>query len=122
MVARDVLPSSLKEMGANVDVLPIYKTFRPRGLEKKLKKEFKKGIDAVLFTSSSTVHNLFKVKDSKKMLKDIPIGVIGPVTAETLRSYGFELSFMPKRYTAKNLFQELIKFFENKDNLRKIYK
>jgi uroporphyrinogen III methyltransferase/synthase len=109
-VAREVLPEQLKNMGANVHVLPIYRTVKPGGLKKKIYEELKKGVDMVVFTSSSTVKNFMEVKGIKRFL-NLPVAVIGPVTAETLMRYGLKPSVMPKKYTAKSLVKEIAKFF-----------
>jgi uroporphyrinogen III methyltransferase/synthase len=109
-VAREVLPEQLKNMGAKVHVLPIYRTVKPRGLQKRIYEELKKGVDMVVFTSSSTVKNFMEIKGIKKFL-NIPFAVIGPVTAETLTKYGFKPSVMPEKYTAKSLVKEISKFF-----------
>jgi len=110
-VAREVLPEQLKIMGARVHILPIYRTVKPRGLKKKIFEELKKGVDVIVFTSSSTVKNFMEIRGIKKFLH-LPIAVIGPVTAETLMQYGFKPSIMPKKYTAKSLVREIAKFFK----------
>jgi len=109
-VAREVLPEQLKSMGAKVHILPIYRTVKPRGLKKKIHGELKKGVDMVVFTSSSTVKNFMEIRGIKKFL-NLPVAVIGPVTAETLMKYGLKPTVMPKKYTTKSLVKEITKFF-----------
>ncbi len=109
-VAREVLPEELKNMGAEVHLLPIYRTVKPRGFEKRVYEEMKKGIDMVVFTSPSTVKNFMSIKGIKKILK-VPLAVIGPITREALSDYGLEPSIMPRKYTAESLVKEISKFF-----------
>lgn len=109
-VAREILPEELKNMGANVEVLPTYRTVKPKGLRKRILKELMRGVDMVVFTSSSTVKNFMEIKEVRKILK-VPIAVIGPITAETLMKYGFKPSVIPNKYTAESLVKEIAKFF-----------
>ena len=57
-VARETLPEQLRENGATVDVIPVYRTIAPEADLNRLKARIESGaIDAVTFTSSSTVRN-----------------------------------------------------------------
>ena len=75
-VARDVLPKGLRKMGAHVDVVETYRTIKPRGGSKKLRLLLSDGkVDAVTFTSSSTVNHfvdLLKQEDWKRLLRRRP--------------------------------------------------
>ena len=75
--ARDVLPKGLRELGAEVDVVEVYRTVKPRGGAKRLRRLLTEGkIDVITFTSSSTVNHfaeLLKKEDLKKMLKASPL-------------------------------------------------
>ena len=101
--ARDILPKGLKKMGAEVDVVAVYRTIRPRGGSKRLKKILAEGrIDVIAFTSSSTVNHfaeLVKKEDLKEVLKRIAIACIGPVTARTAKEWGMKVKTQPKQYT-----------------------
>lgn len=87
--ARDVLPDSLRERGALVDVAPVYRTVTGAGDEAVSRRLREGTVDVVTFTSSSTVSNFLKLAGE-------PVGErpafltasIGPVTSETLRSSG----------------------------------
>ena len=53
-----MLPEQLREKGATVDVIPVYRTIAPEADLNRLKAHIESGaIDAVTFTSSSTVRN-----------------------------------------------------------------
>ncbi|NIQ04039.1 MAG: uroporphyrinogen-III C-methyltransferase, partial [Nitrospinaceae bacterium] len=55
-VARETLPDELRQRGAVIDVAPAYRTVRPDTDSAELKRRLQEGrIDAVTFTSSSTV-------------------------------------------------------------------
>ena len=59
-IARDVIPEALTAAGARVDVVDAYQTVVPTGSEQKVREIFgptQYAIDAVTFTSSSTVKN-----------------------------------------------------------------
>ena len=105
--ARDILPKGLRKMGAEVDVVEVYRTVKPEGGSRKLRKLLTEGkIDVVTFTSSSTVNHfveLLKKEDLKELLKGIVIACIGPVTARTAKEWGLKVQIQPKEYTIPGL-------------------
>jgi len=117
-VARDVLPKGLRKMGAEVDVVEVYRTVKPRGGSKRLKQLLTDGrINAITFTSSSTVNHfaeLLKKEDLKKLLKGIVIACIGSVTARTAKGWGMRVHIQPKQYTIPALTQAIGKYFSKK--------
>ncbi|MEK7773141.1 MAG: uroporphyrinogen-III C-methyltransferase, partial [Deltaproteobacteria bacterium] len=98
--AREVLPVEIKRLGGSIDVVAAYKTVRPKKEAGELKKLLVNGrIDIVTFTSSSTVTNflsLFKKAEVGELLKGVRIACIGPITADTAKSYGLNADIMPK--------------------------
>ena len=116
--ARDVLPKGLRKMGGMVDVLEVYQTVRPKGGVKRLRKLLsEERIDAITFTSSSTVDHfveLLKGMDLKKALKDIAIACIEPVTSQTARERGMKVHIQPKEYTIPGLTRAIAKYFGKK--------
>ena len=113
--ARDILPRGLRRMGAEVDVVEAYRTVRPKGGSKRLKQFLSEDkIDAITFTSSSTVNHfaeLLKKEDLKKRLKGIAIACIGPVTAKRAKGWGMKVHIQPKQYTIPGLSQAIAKYF-----------
>lgn len=113
--ARDILPKGLRKMGAEVAVVEVYRTVKPKGGAKKLKQLLKEGrIDVVTFTSSSTVNHfaeLLKKEELKKLLKGIAIASIGPVTAKTVKERGLKVQIQPKQYTIPGLTQAIAQYF-----------
>jgi uroporphyrinogen III methyltransferase/synthase len=86
--AREVLPEGLREMGAEVLVMPLYRTVPVTPDEATL--EAAASADAITFTSASTVTNL---------LAAVPGGLpgvagisIGPVTSGAMREAGIEVA------------------------------
>ena len=114
--ARDILPKGLEKMGAEVDVVAVYRTIRPRGGSKRLNRLLTEGeIDAIAFTSSSTVNHfaeLLKKEDLKKLLKGIAIACIGPVTAETAKGWGLRVQIQPKQYTIRGLTRAIADYYK----------
>lgn len=93
--ARDILPRGLRKLGAEVDVVEVYRTVKPKGGSKKLSELLRdRKIDVIAFTSSSTVNHfaeLLKKESLKKLLKGIAIASIGPVTAKTAKGWGLKV-------------------------------
>ena len=114
--ARDVLPEGLKDLGAEVDVVAVYRTIRPRAGSKRLRRLLTEGeIDVVAFTSSSTVNHfakLLKKEDLKKLLKGIAIACIGPVTARTAVDWGWKVQIQPKQYTIPGLTRAIADYYK----------
>jgi uroporphyrinogen III methyltransferase/synthase len=113
--ARDILPKGLRKMGAEVDVVEAYRTLRPKGGSKKLKKILKDGkMDVITFTSSSTVNHfaeLLKKENLKKLLREIAIACIGPVTARTVKEWGLKTQIQPRQYTIPGLTRAIVEYF-----------
>ena len=117
-IARDVLPKGLRKMGAELDVVEVYRTLKPRGGSKKLMRLLEEDqMDVVTFTSSSTVNHfveLLKKENLKKCLKGPVIACIGPVAARTAESWGMKVEIQPKEYTIPALTQAIAKYFAGK--------
>jgi uroporphyrinogen III methyltransferase/synthase len=120
--ARDVLPEGLRRMGARVEVIEAYRTIRPEGGSRRLKRLLKKkGVDAITFTSSSTVSHfvdLLKKEDLKSILKGIAIACIGPVTARTVKEAGLKVHIQPKEYTIPGLTRAIAGYFVKITNIQ----
>ncbi|HEY3174996.1 MAG TPA: uroporphyrinogen-III synthase [Candidatus Polarisedimenticolia bacterium] len=87
-VARDLLPDRLREAGALVDVVAVYRTV-PVPVEREVLDLIRDGgVDAITFTSSSTVSYLLAGVGGASTLKGLVIAAIGPVTARSAREAG----------------------------------
>lgn len=95
-VAREVLPDSLRDAGAEVDVVPAYQNLppEPREVERIQSLVDPAESDAILFTSSSTVQNLFDVlgDDAAQRLNALDLFSIGPVTTQTAERLGLRIA------------------------------
>ncbi len=116
--ARDVLPDGLEKKGALVEVTPVYQTLRPSraGVETIEKSFLDKSIDAVTFTSSSTVNHfmeMFEGADIKELLQGTLIASIGPITSNTLTHHGLRASIEAREYTIDGLIKALMNYYGN---------
>jgi len=109
--ARRILPESLREAGALVDEVEVYRTVKPAQGKTSLEAILKKGVDVVVFTSSSTVRNFMELLPDESVMNGVKIAIIGPVTAETARNYGLEPTIMPAEYTIPSLVQAIVEHF-----------
>jgi uroporphyrinogen-III synthase len=93
--ARDVLPAALCAAGAEVAIAPAYRTVMPEGSLEKMRAVFAAadcGVDAVTFTSSSSVRNFFALLDAAGVVlpQSVLRASIGPITSAALREFGYE--------------------------------
>ena len=86
---RDVLIHQLTEAGAEVTLAPAYRTVIPPDSADRLRRELPT-VDAITFTSSSSVTNLFALIESAGLAlpPNVVLASIGPVTSTTLREHG----------------------------------
>jgi len=104
--AREVLPEELRAHGALVDVVPAYRTAPGAGDPAVLARLRAGDVDAVTFTSSSTVKNFVRLVGDLD-LSSVIIACIGPVTAKTARELGLTVSVEPEEYTVPALVEAL---------------
>jgi uroporphyrinogen III methyltransferase / synthase len=111
-VAREALPDLLRQKGAReVVVAAAYKTIKPRNAQVgRIRELLSAGrIDLVTFTSSSTVDNFCELIGP--LPRPTKAAVIGPITAETARSRGFEVVISPSDYTVPALTAAVVDYF-----------
>ena len=104
-VAREILPDTLKNFGADVTIAPVYKTLP----EKVTDIDFD-SIDLATFTSSSTVEN-FVAAYGVNALKKFPSAAIGTITAQTLKKFGVEAKIIAETFTIDGLVAAIEKFY-----------
>ena len=90
----------MREFGATVDVIPVYRTIAPAVDVASLTLQFHDGqVALVTFTSSSTVRNFVEVFGGRDVVKPLVaqavIACIGPITARTAEEYGLTVTVMP---------------------------
>ncbi len=116
-VARDVIPHELRKAGAQVDVVEAYETIVPRSSRARLRaalKNPKKRPHVVTFTSSSTVRNFVELlgpaqKARHRLLAEIRMASIGPVTSQTLRELGLPVDISAKEFTIPGLIKVIVR-------------
>jgi uroporphyrinogen III methyltransferase/synthase len=115
LVGRDVLPKSLEQVGARVDIVPTYRTVLPLNLDRgKLGAMLSGSADCIAFTSSSTVKNLallFDTHDLSQALSGLAIACIGDITATTAAEYGLRVDIQPAEFTVPRLAQAIADYF-----------
>ena len=117
LVARDALPTMLREAGAEVDVVPAYAT-RPVGSERaaSLRELADGGLDIAMFTSSSTVTGVVDLlgEDAATVLGRLTVASIGPITSATLRERGVRIDVEAKEHTIFGLLDALDDYFRGR--------
>lgn len=103
LVAREILPQHLADLGYSVEVVPVYQTV-PAEISSSHIKMLKnsltsststQGFDAVTFTSPSTANNFYAACEKVglsplKVLDGMVVFSIGAITTAALRKLGFE--------------------------------
>jgi uroporphyrinogen III methyltransferase/synthase len=111
--AREILPETLRERGATVDVVPVYRAVFPPDSARRLDALLdgkEPPPDLLTFTSSSTVSNLVKYcadHTSGQRLVQIPTACIGPITARTARDAGLNVRVEADEFTIEGLLQAI---------------
>jgi uroporphyrinogen III methyltransferase/synthase len=110
--ARTILPEELAKMGAQVDEVSVYETVLDQDAGPELNNLLEKGqIDAVTFTSSSTVTNFMSLLPSDKsvdLMKNVTLASIGPITSDTIRTFGLKPTVEANSYTIDGLVNALL--------------
>ncbi|MCG6892736.1 MAG: uroporphyrinogen-III C-methyltransferase [Desulfobacteraceae bacterium] len=115
--ARSVLPEELGRMGAHVDDVTVYRTEREPESTATLQQRLReRTVDAVTFTSSSTVRNFLDMlppeTQSKNLLQGVVLASIGPVTTETAEASGLSIRVTAETYTIEGLCEALVRSFQ----------
>jgi uroporphyrinogen III methyltransferase/synthase len=105
-VARDVLPDTLRQRGALVDVVEAYRTGAPGDLAARAAAVMNSRPDWIAFTSSSTANNLIAACGAA-VLKPVRTASIGPVTSATLREAGVDVTVEASPHTVPGLVEAI---------------
>ena len=100
--ARDVLPEGLERLGYAVDIVAVYRTVTAVPDPADLDRLRSGGIDAITFTSASTVDNFFD------LVGDLPtpapaVVSIGPITSEAIVRLGLRVDAEADPHTIDGL-------------------
>lgn len=116
--ARELLVEELRQAGAEVSEVSAYRASLAQA-ERDTDKDIygmllNRRIDAVTFTSASTVRNfveIFGQEQAVDLLRTTVVASIGPVTAEAAQQLGIHTTVMPERYTIPDLVDALVEHF-----------
>ena len=119
-IATETLENGLKETGWQVDEVTAYRTVRAAPPPAPIREALKGGrVDAVVFTSSSTVRNLVGI--AGKPHETTVIACIGPKTAETAQELGLRVDVQAPEATTQALVAALAEFAaEHREELGKV--
>lgn len=119
-VARDVLPETLRQWGATVDVVEAYRTVAPAFDATAICRRLQHGgVDMVTFTSSSTVTNFVQLCGADSLTALVgaaAIASIGPITARTIEELGGRVAVMAREFTIDGLIAAMIDHFSGSRN------
>ena len=113
---RDRLVRDLEGLGARVDEVAAYETRPAAESAAALREALRAGrVDAVTFTSSSTVRHfaaLFPADELARLMAPVVVACIGPITRATAREHGLATHVMPVDYTIPALARAIAAFFD----------
>ena len=116
-LAGPALAGLLQDRGAIVDDVVIYGTL-PVLPDREQIDQLAAGMDAVLFTSNSTVKNFVAALEDSALTLDVLEGVtiacIGPVTARTATQLGLTVNVVPQHYTTEGLIEALVDHYRGR--------
>ena len=119
-LAREVLPRELQAAGALVENVTAYRTIfeslEQPGAPDIYKMLLERRIDAVTFTSASTVRSFAQqlgAEPAADLLQTTVVAAIGPVTAEAAKQLNIKTDVMPSTYTIPALVDALVEHFAN---------
>jgi len=118
--ARDVLPDTLRQWGAHVDVVEAYRTVAPAFDAAAIRQRLHQGeVDLVTFTSSSTVSNFVQLCGGGSLASIVGralVASIGPITAQTIEELGGQVTVLAREFTIDGLVNALVDHFSGGKN------
>ena len=119
-IGRELLADELRDAGAEVIEVVAYRTVIG-GAEREEADIYRmlldRQIDAITFTSASTVRNFASIlgpDQAADLLRTTVVACIGPVTAEAAQQLDIATTVMPERYTIPDLVDALVEHFGKK--------
>ena len=118
-IARAALAVGLRELGALVDEIAVYRTLPGPGARELVGVMRAKALDAITFTSSSTVRYLLdgleqagvSRAEARALLNETAVVCIGPITAATASEQGLRVDAVAHEYTADGVVDALVEWF-----------
>ena len=113
--ARDILPETLRQRGADVDVVDAYRTVLPAASVSELKALLRnRKIDVITFTSSSTMTNFARLLEGQNLaeaVSGITIACIGEITKHTVEDLGLHAHIVAAESTVDGLVRAIVDYF-----------
>jgi uroporphyrinogen III methyltransferase/synthase len=108
--AREVIPTALTELGAQVDIVDTYRNVVPADAEIRIREYAApaRKADWITFTSGSTVRNWLALA-GRDSLAGVRIASIGPATSEVLRNQGLTVDAEAEPHTVEALIEAIEK-------------
>ena len=114
-IARPGLRESLRAAGAKVTTVDAYRNVVAKGGDPLPTLLWEGQVDAITFTSASTVSYFSKRLRAERgtldMLDDVVVACIGPVTAEAARKCELCVSVVPEKHTIEGMVDSLAAHF-----------
>ena len=114
--ARPLLPRELTRMGALVNEITAYRTRSVVEDKDRLTKQLEAGtVDLITFTSSSTVENfksLLPPHRFDQLVAGMTVACIGPITADTAKSLGFDVHIIAESFTIPGLCAAITQYYQ----------
>lgn len=104
--------TTLREAGAAVLSLPVYRTFTPKWTEETKQKLFAYPPDVIMLTSGSTMEGLaenLSKQDLGALCDGAVVQSIGPSTSEVIRSHGIAVVLEASVHSIPSMIQDLVK-------------
>lgn len=107
-VTRDVVATELRRQGAHVEVVEAYRNIIPSEAAERAPLIFRDPYpDWVTFASSSAVDNLVSLAGTEAVART-KIATIGPVTSDSVRKHGLNVTTEAKEHTVEGLVKAIL--------------
>ncbi len=110
---RPEIAEAIVRRGARLDDIALYDTV-PAEPDPSQLAEIERGVDAILFTSPSSVRHFYRLtgEPARRRLNEAVVACIGPTTAEAARHQGYTVRVVPPEFTIESLLEALSRHFE----------
>lgn len=115
-IASPTIQHALEQQDVVISTVEAYRTVVATGGADVPRLLWEGQIDAITFTSASSVRYFYKrltlEGGTMDMLDDVVVACIGPVTAEAVQTYGLCVSIVPDSHTIEGVTQGLVDYFQ----------
>jgi uroporphyrinogen III methyltransferase/synthase len=114
-VAREILPDTLRNAGAHVDVIHAYRNLpTTKETEEAIRHAItEREVDVVTFTAPSTVESIVRIlgQDAPRILAQLTTASIGPITTAAAEKLAIRIDVTAESYTSDGLVDALREHF-----------